>query len=199
MTPAPGFPAMNLEFSGSPEITATRDQVWARLLDPEFVAASAPGVESVRAVDPTHFEVLSGLGVGSVRVRFVLDVEVFEIVDRQSLRMRALGKAPGSAVEVVSSLRIADDGPGKVRLDWSATTELRGTIAHVGPRLIEGIARRLTEFWTTLPGASAPGDVRHRSTTSTSSLQCPTPSRSIRPMCTPASEAAQASACSRPG
>ncbi len=140
---------MNLEFSGSPEITATRDQVWARLLDPEFVAASAPGVESVRAVDPTHFEVLSGLGVGSVRVRFVLDVKVFDIVDRQSLKMRALGKAPGSVVEVVSSLRIADDEPGKVRLDWSATSELRGTIARVGPRLIEGIARRLTEeFWT---------------------------------------------------
>ena len=107
------------------------------------------GSRSVRAVDPTHFEVLSGLGVGSVRVRFVLDVKVFDIVDRQSLKMRALGKAPGSVVEVVSSLRIADDEPGKVRLDWSATSELRGTIARVGPRLIEGIARRLTEeFWT---------------------------------------------------
>ena len=89
---------MKLEFSGAPEITAPRQTVWDRLLDPNFVAASAPGVESVEAVDPTHFKVVSGLGVGSVKVKFKLDVELFDIVDRQSLKMRARGKAPGSYV-----------------------------------------------------------------------------------------------------
>ena len=190
---------MNLEFSGSPEITATRDQVWARLLDPEFVAASAPGVESVRAVDPTHFEVLSGLGVGSVRVRFVLDVEVFEIVDRQSLRMRALGKAPGSAVEVVSSLRIADDGPGKVRLDGRPRPSC-GERSPPRARLIEGSpGGSRKSSGPTLPGASAPGE--RSSPLHYEYFQPPVPHAVavVRPMCTPASEAAHASACSRPG
>lgn len=140
---------MKLEFSGSPEIDGTREHVWAKLLDPDFVAASAPGVEKVEAIDPTHFKVISGLGVGSVKVRFKLDVELFDIVERQSLKMRARGKAPGSMVDVVSSLQIADGSPGKVRLDWSATSEVSGTVASVGARLLEGIARKLTEdFWT---------------------------------------------------
>jgi len=140
---------MKLEFSGSPEISATREHVWSRLTDPDFVAASAPGVETVEVLDPTHFKVISGLGVGSVKVRFKLDVELFDIVDNESLKMRARGKAPGSAVDVVSSLRIADAAPGKVRLDWSATSEVSGTVASVGARLLEGTARKLTgEFWT---------------------------------------------------
>jgi carbon monoxide dehydrogenase subunit G len=140
---------MTLEFSGSPEITATREQVWSRLTDPEFVAASAPGVESVETLDPTHFKVISGLGFGGVRLHFALDVELFDIVDRQSLKMRASGSGAGSEVNVVSSLRIADAGSGTVRLDWSATSEVSGTMAKIGGPLVTGTARRLTEeFWT---------------------------------------------------
>jgi len=139
---------MKLEFSGAPEITASRQQVWAKLMDPDFVAASAPGVESVEAVDPTHFKVISGLGVGSIKVRFKLDVELFDVVPGQQLKMRARGKAPGSAVDVVSHLRLEDAGPEKTRLNWSATSEVSGTVASVGARLLEGTARRLTEgFW----------------------------------------------------
>ena len=39
--------SMTLQFSGAPEIRATREQVWRRLLDPEFIGRSAPGVETV--------------------------------------------------------------------------------------------------------------------------------------------------------
>jgi uncharacterized protein len=140
---------MKLEFSGSPVIHATRDYVWSRLTDPDFVAASAPGVETVEALDPTHFKVVSGLGVGAVKVRFNLEVELFDMVEGRSLKMRSRGNGLGSMVDVVSSLRIADAAPGTVRLDWSATSVVSGTVASVGGRFLEGTARRLTQdFWT---------------------------------------------------
>jgi carbon monoxide dehydrogenase subunit G len=140
---------MKLEFSGAPEITGSRQKVWDKLMDPDFVAASAPGVESVERVDATHFKVVSGLGVGSVKVRFKLDVELFDIVEGERLKMRARGKAPGSNVDVVSSLQVEDAGGERTRLRWSATSEVSGTVASVGARLLEGTARRLTEqFWT---------------------------------------------------
>jgi uncharacterized protein len=140
---------MKFEFSGAPEISASRERVWARLMDPDFVAASAPGVEAVEAVDPSHFKVVSGLGVGSVRVRIKLDVELFEVETGQQLKMRAQGKVPGSAVDVISRLHLEDAGAGTTRLKWSATCEVSGTVASLGARLLEGTARRLTEqFWT---------------------------------------------------
>ena len=139
---------MKLEFSGSPEIAAPRERVWQRLMDPHFVAKSAPGVESVEVIDPTQFKVISGFGVGSIKIRFSMDVELFDIVPGRSARMRVRGKAPGSAVDVLSSLEIEDAGPDKVRLNWSATSEISGTVAGVGARLMEGTARKLTEqFW----------------------------------------------------
>ncbi|HET6577870.1 MAG TPA: carbon monoxide dehydrogenase subunit G [Gemmatimonadales bacterium] len=140
---------MKLEFSGAPEITASREKVWEKLRDPNFVAASGPGVESVETVDPTHFKVISALGVGAVKVKFKLDVELFDIVEGRELKMRARGKAPGSAVDVLSALRLDDAGDGRTRLGWTATSDVSGTVASVGARLLEGTARRLTEqFWT---------------------------------------------------
>lgn len=139
---------MKLEFSGSPAIAAPRERVWQRLMDPHFVAQSAPGIESVEATDPTHFKVISGFGVGSIRVRFTMDVELFDIDAGKSAKMRVRGKAPGSAIDVVSTMRIADASGGS-QLDWSATSEVSGTVASMGSRLMEGTARRLTEqFWT---------------------------------------------------
>ncbi|HUR94640.1 MAG TPA: carbon monoxide dehydrogenase subunit G [Gemmatimonadales bacterium] len=140
---------MKLDFAGAPEISASPQTVWTKLLDPDFVAASAPGVESVERVDPTHFKVVSGLGVGAVKVKFKLDVELFDIVEGQRLKMRARGKAPGSAVDVVSALHVEGFEAGRTRLNWTATSEVSGTVASVGARLLEGTARRLTEqFWT---------------------------------------------------
>jgi carbon monoxide dehydrogenase subunit G len=140
---------MKLEFSGAPEITAPRARVWERLMDPDFVAASAPGVESVEPVDPTRFKVISGVGVGPIRVRFQLDVELADLVAPERLRMLAHGHAPGSTVDVVSSVRLEPVGPARTRLNWAATTTIGGTLATIGGRLLEGTARRLTEdFWS---------------------------------------------------
>jgi carbon monoxide dehydrogenase subunit G len=140
---------VKLHFAGGPEIVATRSHVWKRLLDPSFVAQSAPGVESVEALDPTHFKVVSALGVGAVKVRFTLSVELTDVVEPESATMRARGKAPGSNVDVVASIRIEDAGPGRLRLDWTADSDVSGTVASVGARLLEGTARKLTEeFWT---------------------------------------------------
>ena len=140
---------MKLQFSGAPEIATTRQHLWQRMMDPQFVAASAPGVESVERIDPTHFKVVSAFGVGAIKVRFRLDVELFDVVEKESAKMRARGKAPGSNVDVVAGMAIRELGPNRMQLEWTADSDVSGTIASVGARLLEGTARKLTEqFWT---------------------------------------------------
>ncbi len=140
---------MKLHFSGSPLITAPRDRVWKRLIDPDFVAASGPGVESVEPVDSTRYKVITALGLGFFKIRFKLDVELFDIVEGERLKMRARGHAPGSMVSVLSDLRLENVGVANSRLNWSAVSEMTGAVASLGARLLEGTARQLTEqFWT---------------------------------------------------
>jgi carbon monoxide dehydrogenase subunit G len=62
--------------------------------------------------------------------------------------MRARGKAPGSTLDVVTSFRLEGVTPDLIRLHWDATSDVGGTVASVGARLLEGTARRLAEeFW----------------------------------------------------
>jgi len=139
---------MKFGFSGAPVIPAPRQVVWARLTDPDFVAASAPGVESVAARDSTHYTVVSGVGLGAMKIRFQVDVELYDIVEREALSMRSRGTGAGSTVEVVSAVRL-EDADGGTRLHWRAVSDVSGAVAGLGGRMVEGVARLLTEqFWT---------------------------------------------------
>jgi carbon monoxide dehydrogenase subunit G len=88
---------------------------------------------------------VAALRTGSRRTAIV---ELSDIVEPESARMRARGKAPGSAVDVRTEIRLVELGPNLTRLDWSAETDFSGTVASVGARLLQGTARKLTEqFW----------------------------------------------------
>lgn len=139
---------MRLTSSGAPEISAPRDLVWRRIMDPDFVARSAPGVESVERIDESHFKVISGFGVGAMKLRFTLEVELSNVAPPIALTMRSLGKAPGSEVDVSTDIRLETLEANRTRLNWTAETEVSGTVAIVGARILEGIARKLTDqFW----------------------------------------------------
>jgi hypothetical protein len=139
---------MKFEFSGAPVIPASREVVWDRLTDPNFVAASAPGLESVEARDPTHYTVVSGVGVGAMKIRFTVEVELFGIVEREALSMRSRGNGAGSVVEVVSAVRL-EDANGGTRLHWRAVSDVSGAVAGLGGRVVESVGKMLTEqFWT---------------------------------------------------
>ncbi|MEZ4455356.1 MAG: carbon monoxide dehydrogenase subunit G [Gemmatimonadales bacterium] len=139
---------MRMSFDGAPEIQATRQQVWDALMDPKVVAASADTIESVEQHDDTHFTVVAALGVGMLKLKFKMNVELYDIVEGESARMRARGKAPGSTLDAVTSFRLEEKGPRQILLHWKADSDVGGTVASVGARLLEGTARRLAEeFW----------------------------------------------------
>ena len=139
---------MLLTFSGSPTVHAPRPLVWSRVMDPKAVAACASGVESVDAIDPRHYRVVSAFGVGAVKLRFTMEVELSDIVEPERASIVARGKAPGSAVSVRTDLRLEEAAPGTTRLHWTANADFSGTVASVGARLLQGTARKLTEqFW----------------------------------------------------
>ncbi len=140
---------MKLSFSGAPEINAPLEAVWVRISDPHFVGRHGPGVESVEVIDETHFKVITGFGIGSIKLRFGIDVELTEVTPPTGMTLKARGKAPGSAVDVTAALSLEPLEGARTRLNWTAATEINGTVAGVGARLMEGTARKLTEqFWT---------------------------------------------------
>jgi carbon monoxide dehydrogenase subunit G len=134
-----------MKFSGSVEIQAPRDRVWAFLMDPDQVGPCGPGVESVDVVDETHFKAKAKVGIGFISARFNIDMEIAERDEPNKAVIKARGQAPGSAVDATATMALRDGeaGPGLTVMDWDADVMIGGTIASVGARLIEGTANKM--------------------------------------------------------
>ncbi len=132
-----------MQFSGTVEIAAPRDRVWAFLVDPNQVGSCGPGVESIDVVDATHFQAKAKVGVGFISARFNVDMEFAEQDPPDRARIKAHGQAPGSAVDATAEMRLSGPPDGPTTMDWNADVAIAGTFASVGARLIEGTANKM--------------------------------------------------------
>ena len=134
-----------MHFEGSLSIKAPRAKVWDYLTDPEKVSKSAPGLESLEIVEPgKKFRATTSIGFGSVKVRFVNDVEWVELDPPNRAQMKAHGTAPGSGVDATTSMALTDGQDGATDLAWTADVNVVGTIASLAARLMGGVTKKLT-------------------------------------------------------
>jgi carbon monoxide dehydrogenase subunit G len=139
---------VRLETSGVQEIDAPTAVVWSNLIDHDFVAAAATGVESVETIDASHYRVVAMLGVGSIALRFTLHVQLHDIDPLASLRMSVQGAAPGSAMRVEAGATLTSLDAGATRLAWTVASDVHGKIVGIGARMLQGTMRRRIEaFW----------------------------------------------------
>ena len=132
-----------MQFTGSTQIAAPRDRVWAFVIDPQQVGWCGPGVEAIEVIDETHFRARAKVGIGPISTRFSVDLELAEAVATERAVIRANGRAPGSEVEAVGEMRLSGPPDGPTTMDWSAEVTIMGTIAAVGARFIESTADKL--------------------------------------------------------
>lgn len=136
-------------FEGVVTINAPRSEVWAFLIDPQKVGQCAPGVESVEVLaDNRKFRAIAVVGFGSVKARFSGEAEFLELHEPDQATLKAHGNAPGSAVDVLSTMALADGPDGTTQLHWTADITILGTLASLAARLMGSITRKLSaEFF----------------------------------------------------
>jgi uncharacterized protein len=134
-----------VHFEGNLSIQAPREKVWSFLTDPEKVSNCAPGLEKLDVVEPgKRFRATTSVGFGSVKVRFVNDVEWVEMDAPNMARMKAHGTAPGSGVDATTSMTLTDGSEGVTDLAWTADINVVGTVASMAARLMGGVTKKMT-------------------------------------------------------
>ena len=133
-----------MEFSGTVDIPAPRDRVFAFVTDPDRIGACGPGVQSIETLDPTHFRATAKVGVGFITAKFTVDLEIAESQPPDMAIIKARGQAPGSAVDAVGRMNLVDGPePGTTTMLWAADVTISGMIASVGSRMVEGTADKM--------------------------------------------------------
>jgi carbon monoxide dehydrogenase subunit G len=127
-----------------------RERVWNALLDPAVLARVMPGVEKFEQVGPDQFAVAMKLGVPAVRGNYTGSVQIADKQAPASYRLRGEGKGgPGWAKGEVLFTLVQEDGG--TRVIASGQAQIGGTIAGVGQRMIEGVAKAMArEFFASI-------------------------------------------------
>ena len=134
-----------MHFEGNLAIQAPRKKVWDFLTDPQKVVGSAPGLEKLEVIEPgKKFRATTSIGFGTVKVRFVNDVEWVDLDPPNHASMKAHGIAPGSGVDATTSMTLTDGQNGGTNLAWTADISIVGTIASLAARLMGGVTKKLT-------------------------------------------------------
>ena len=136
-------------FEGTVTIKAPRSQVWEFVIDPQKVGQCMPGVESVEVTEgEPKFRAVAAIGFGSVKARFSGDAEFLEVDAPNKVTLKAHGKAPGSAMDVMSLMLLSDGEDGTTELKWTADITVLGTLASLAARLMGSITKKLSaEFF----------------------------------------------------
>jgi carbon monoxide dehydrogenase subunit G len=132
-----------MKFAGTVDIAASRDKVWAFVIDPNQVGQCGPGVESIEVIDDTHFKATAKVGIGFISARFVVNMDMAELTPPDQAVIKAHGQAPGSAVDATARMNLSDGPNGGTTMDWSADVTISGSLASLGARLIEGTANKM--------------------------------------------------------
>ncbi len=146
-----------MEFSGTQTIGVPIDKVWTFLVDVRQVAACAPGFQSLEDVGEEHWKAVISVGLGPVKAKFNLDVTRPEMHEPDRMVVKGRGKAPGSAVELSGTMKLATVNENETSMDWNANVVVSGTLASIGGRLMNSTAEKLTEqFFTCLKSKLTP-------------------------------------------
>ncbi len=129
-----------MDISATYVFDAPAEQVWNTLMDPAALAGCIPGCQSLTPVGPDEYEAVVNVGIGPVRGNFTAKVAISDTNPHQSYRLSLSGSSSigfGSGESLVTLSE--QDGKTTVRVDSQA--QAGGTVARVGQRMMESVAR----------------------------------------------------------
>ena len=133
-----------MKVSGEHRFSASPEQVWDALLDPDILAATLPGARRLVTCGPDEYEITVDVGVGSVRGTYEGSFALTDKVPVEACTVRATASGRPGTVTTVARMRLTDADGGAV-LAYEADAGVTGPLAGVGQRLMGAAARRTTE------------------------------------------------------
>lgn len=129
-----------LRASGTVDIAAPPEQVFAVLLDPQALARVIPGCHALVPEGMHRYRADVTVGVGLVKARYEARIELSDIDAPRGLTLAgegqsALGSAAGRGRVRLQAV------PTGTRLHYDYSAQVGGKVAAVGSRMLEGAAR----------------------------------------------------------
>ncbi|HET9018336.1 MAG TPA: molybdopterin cofactor-binding domain-containing protein, partial [Acetobacteraceae bacterium] len=140
--PAVGKPGERTLFGeGTAAVAASRETIWAMLMDPATLAAVVPGAHAIDKVSDIAFRAEVTLGVGPVKGAYRVELALSDLQPPEAVTLTgsadgALGFGRGTG-----RVTLREDTPGHTVIAYRYEAAIGGKVASIGGRLLDGAAR----------------------------------------------------------
>ena len=150
-----------MQLTASYRFDAPPARVWTLLMDTAAIAGCIPGCKGLTPLGGNRYEAELGVAIAAISGNFKGTVALEDLQPPQSYRMTVEGTGRPGFVKGQANVTLAAEGEG-TRVSIDAKADVGGTIARVGQRLLEGVAKTMTDrFFTCLSRQLPTGDPNH--------------------------------------
>src|SRR5579872_1902165 len=108
-----------MEFEGTFNVKASKDQVWKIMLDPNEISKCMPDLQKLDVKSPDDFTAVVKAGVSFIRGDFTLHFTVVEKNEPTHAKLNGHGTGIGSTVDMEMWMDLSDQDGG-TSMKWKA-------------------------------------------------------------------------------
>jgi uncharacterized protein len=131
-----------MRISGSADLHASAEAVYAALADPSVLLRTLPGCQQVEAIGPDHNRMTITAGVGSIKGTYLGSVHIVDEDPPHGYTLKASGSSVAGTIDATARITLTPSGD-VTHLDYHADAVVGGPIGGVGQRMLAGVAKKL--------------------------------------------------------
>jgi carbon monoxide dehydrogenase subunit G len=131
-----------MKIEGTQELHASRERVYAALIDPQVLQRCIPGCESLEKTADDSYAVTIRAGIGAIKGTFKGNVHLEDMRPPEHYRIVVDGKGGPGFVKGSADFDLENNGDASL-IRYTGEMQVGGAIAGIGQRMIEGAAKMM--------------------------------------------------------
>lgn len=129
--------------SGSVELRATIEQVWAKILNPAVLSECILGCKELVLIEEGKYRADLAVGIAAVKGKYDATIQLADVEEFKSYRLVVRGEGAPGFVEAEGLIELIPAEEGTTTLTYSYKAEVGGKVASIGQRMLGGVAKLL--------------------------------------------------------
>ena len=135
-----------MKLTGSYKLNVKKEIVWKALNDPNILKQCIPGCESFDIESDTSFNATATNQIGPMNATFSGTVTLSNIEENQSYTLSGEGQSSVGFANGSAEVKLSEES-GVTTLIYEVDANVGGKIAQLGSRLIDGVAKKMSDYF----------------------------------------------------
>jgi hypothetical protein len=132
---------MALELKGEQSLKVSQAELWRLLNDPDVLAKTIPGCNTVRSLGDDRYEMGLKLQVANVSGEYMGSVAITEKQEPAHYVLAVEGQGSIGFMKGSAAFDLVPKGDNETLLQYAGGAEVGGVVAGVGQRVLSGVAK----------------------------------------------------------